>query len=399
MEPQSSKLRISPSPYSGLKVLLDARKVTHGGIGVYISNLIAGMIEHGVEPTLIGDPDEIREFDWASRVEVIEDTARPYSIDEMLFMVRRIDLSRYDLFHEPHFTLPVGISIPRVVTIHDLIHITHPERAHYPWVASRLIHSTLRRADRIITVSHATAEDLKRFAGSRPSIVSKIHVIPNAVDPIFHKPGSSQEYVRNRFGLKGKYLLTVSSMLKPHKGVLDLFRVFQKIESLRGDFNLPDCKLVLVGKGAESLVQLEKLINELGSMKSLRLFGAVSKEELYHLYGAAQALVVPSLAEGFCLPVIEAQARGVPVIARPVPAVLELLTKRDLACEDFSESAMADTLIEFLKRVGEDSKVSPLPLQEGQISSHLNRFNRDEISRKTLDLYKLSIQQDTGAPA
>jgi len=392
MEPQSSQLRQSLSPYAGMRVLLDARKVQHGGIGVYISNLVAGMVEHGVEPTVIGDPEQIREFPWASRVELIEDRAEPYSIDEMLFMVRRINLSKYDLFHEPHFTLPVGISIPRIVTIHDLIHISHPERFHYPWVASKLIRSTLKRADRIITVSHATAGELRRFCGASPSVLSKISVIPNAVDPIFLKSGSSQEYVRNRFGLTGRYLLTVSSMLKPHKGVLDLFRVFQKIESLKGDFNLPDCKLVLVGKGAEGLVQLEKLINEIGSMKSLRLFGAVSKEELYHLYGAAQALVVPSRAEGFCLPVIEAQARGIPVITRPVPAVLELLTKRDLACDDFSESSMTETLIEFLRRLGDDSKVKSIPLAESEIEMHLEKFNRDEVSRKTLDLYKSSLE-------
>ena len=130
-----------------MRVLLDARKLGHGGIGVYIDNLVHGLAAHGdVDLTLIVreafDPEE---YSWGKGVALISDRARPYSIDEMFGLARRIDFAGIDVFHSPHFTLPFGIRVPSVVTVHDLIHVHNPQRAFYPVVARGLVRSSLKR--------------------------------------------------------------------------------------------------------------------------------------------------------------------------------------------------------------------------------------------------------------
>lgn len=375
-----------------MRVVLDARKLTHGGIGVYIQNLIAGFLEEGVESTLIADPDDVRNYDWASSVNVFEDRTAPYSVSELLTLGKKYPLRSFDVFHEPHYTLPLGIPIPSVVTIHDLIHFYFPEKFHYPLVSSTLIRSALHRASKVVTVSESTCRDIYSLARGNPRLTSKVHVIPNALDPVFLKSASSSDFVKGRFRLTGRYFLSVSSMLKPHKGVLDLIRAFQRLETLRSELDLLDCKLVCVGKGTETLCEIEKVINEVGSTRGIRLFGTVTREELFHLYGSAAALVVPSRAEGFCLPVIEAQARGTPVIARPVPAILELLTRSDMACADFEEESITETLITFLRRLKAASKVPQIPSPDSERERHLAKFQRRHVCRKVLALYTAAIE-------
>ena len=378
------------SPERPLRVLLDARKLEHGGIGTYTRNLVAGLLsQSAVELTLIVNSQSSIKYEWARWVEFIEDRAKPYSIAEMLALPRRVDFSRFDLYHTPHYTLPYGIPIPSVVTIHDLIHIYFPERPFYPWIAKRLIRSAIRRASKVLTVSQATRADLLNFLGNDLSLGGKISVIPNAIDPFFIKRVSEHmqnpaEYLASRFGLQGKYFLCVASNSKPHKGLPDLLNAFSELErrrssgELRADPRkrkihkaLTDLKLVVVGAGSQGLLESPELRG------SVYVFGMVSAEDLAYLYAGAQALVVPSLSEGFCLPVLEAQIFGTRVVTRPVPAILELLTERDTSCRDFSVGALSDAMVGFFEQGAvsgfQPSAAAALRTREGYLVQDIGR--------------------------
>jgi len=381
-------------PGEMLRVLLDARKLWDGGIGVYTENLIAGLLQQpGIALTLIVPPavaasPRFARYPWSGMVGILEDASPGYSYDELFRFAQRIPFRRYDLYHVPHYTLPFGVPIPSVITVHDLIHIQHPERMYYPLIAKSLIRSALRRATRVLTVSQATLNELKRFYGRNRRVAGKLRLVPNSLDPYFLKDCAPQEYLPARFRLHGAYLMSVFSTLKPHKGLRDLLQAFHALKRSAATAApalaraIADLKLVLVGQGMQHPAEVDRLLDHAGAVEDVYLFGAVSKEDLLNLYAGAAALVVPSLAEGFGLPVIEAQAQGTPVIARPVPALQELLTRRDTLCADFSQAALQRGLSAFIENHvrGETGKSRGTDL--------LRRFDRAEVARAVMHVYR-----------
>lgn len=350
---------------TAFNILLDARKLGDGGIGAYLENLIEGHLFHNAcSLTLIVKPRSTAWQRWRGKIDVIEDGAKPYSLQELLFLGRRFDWKRFDLFHSPHFTLPLGIPCPKVVTVHDLMHVYYPEKKWYPLIGAPLILSAGKRADRIITVSRASADDLCRFfqdAGRfGGEIKDRIRVIPNAFSPSF----MSQE---SRHGRYGDYLLSIHSNNKPHKGLSELVEAFKRFNEGVGG----RAKLIVAGQGVPKKEQ-----------EGIRFLGPVSEGILGELYRGARAVVVSSKAEGFCLPVLEAHSAGTPVVARPVPAVQELLTEFDIVVPDLSIEALTRGM---LKMWGEaQGRARGLEVQRPHL---LERFSRDRIAWETYHVY------------
>lgn len=374
-----------------MRILIDARKLGHGGIGVSIENLVAGLLAEGSSTvSLIGNAARIKKYEWGEDVQVVEDEAAPYSLDELVGLPRRLSLTSYDLLHSPHFTLPFTRALATVMTVHDLIHVYHPQHWYYPLVAAPMLRSALRRATRIIAVSDATRRDIERFVHARGRILQKIAVVPNSLPSGFSAgQDSAREFVASRFRVRGRFLLALLSTVKPHKGLKDLLHAFATIAS-RGKGEAADIKLVLAGQGTEGLVGVEKLLAIAGETKGVHILGSVTKDELRALYSAADALVVPSKVEGFCLPALEAQSIGTPVIARPDPAVLELMTTADRVADDFSVAALERCLLKFLQE-------GTTRLTSAERAQHLSRFSRTEVTRRVLDVYESAVSA-FGAP-
>ena len=140
-----------------LSILLDARKLGDGGIGIYLENLIEGLLgekERGfpLEVTAIVSPASEKILErFSGSLRVVEDSAKKYSLDEYLRLPKRLAavFREHDIFHAPHYTLPRGISIPSVVTIHDTIHLMAPENLSQRLFAGFLMRSAMRRAGRL----------------------------------------------------------------------------------------------------------------------------------------------------------------------------------------------------------------------------------------------------------
>lgn len=386
-----------------LRLLLDARKIDDGGIGVYIRNLVSGLLAvGGVDMTLITRGVSSALNEWRDRLEVIFDAAPSYSFDELFRLARRIDTRRFDVFHAPHYMLPFGLRLPTVVTIHDLIHIQHPERRYYPLVARSLIRSALKRATRVLTVSRASFQGLSHLAMHRENVARKLRVVPNAIDPYFMELASSaghvSEYLSSRLHLKGRFILSVFSMAKPHKGIRDLLLAFDsackqhaKSSLAPGDSSqgLGDLKLVMVGKGTEGMVDESGLLEAAGANKRVVLLGSVSREALGYLYAGASALVIASTAEGFCLPMLEARVFNTPVILRPIPVLLELAGAKDIVCRDMSLLALQEGLVSFLQR-----RHDVVPhFMNASARTDLSGYLVDEVARRVLEVYREAVRE------
>jgi glycosyltransferase involved in cell wall biosynthesis len=315
----------------------------------------------------------------------IYDEAKQYSFDELILLPRRVDWNVFDLYHAPHFTLPFGIPIPTVVTIHDLIHIEHPESFYYPFVARHLIKSAVRRASAVLAVSNATKHAVEALTGVTSNYIS---VVPNAMPAFLHGDDVAlgmTAQVREAV-TKSPYFVAVLSNLKPHKGAADLLVAYQQARreflSTTPDRLFPN--LLLAGYGARDILHDNNLHSLAQEIEGVSVLGAVSAGDLKQLYSTAQALVVPSLAEGFCLPALEAQSVGTRVVCRPVPALQELVTSHDLLAADLSRHSLA----EVLKQAASHPATSKAIDQE-----RLNRFSLARVSEQLCRVYSDVVAQ------
>jgi glycosyltransferase involved in cell wall biosynthesis len=389
VEPEGSELTHPRKEETApLRIVVDGRKLGDGGIGVYIDNLVRGLLEiGGAEVALIARPAARERVEYSSQVKWMLENSATYSLDEMFLMGRRLNFSKFDLFHAPHYTLPFGIPIPSVVTIHDLIHVHYPERFYYPWVARRLIRSAVKRAHAVITVSQQTRRavlDLCDVQGS------KVVCVPNGV-PSFLRDTPVNLVAGRRYCELAPFFLSIFSTIKPHKGLLDLIGAYKAYRALDtwSDIGSRCPCLVLAGYGTEEILHSTELLSVIGETEGVHIAGPVSRDELAVLYRKATALIVPSLLEGFCLPALEAQACGTPVVCRPVPALQELVTEADVVAHDNSVSALAAAMVQGMNQGVTGQRAIPF--------KHLELYSCARTASRVLDVYRRALHPERGA--
>jgi glycosyltransferase involved in cell wall biosynthesis len=258
------------------------------------------------------------------------------------FDVRRAGL---DVFHAPHYVLPVLTPGPSVVTIHDCIHLMFPQYLNH-----RLAHSYARasmwiathRASRILTVSDTSKRDILKFF---PIPAEKISVIYNAIDERFAVPPRDEEVdrVRERYQLDGQFVLYAGNV-KPHKNVERLIEAFHMLR--RAGFD--HVKLVIIGDEISKHPALRRAVHRHNLHKHVRFLGFVSDETLAVLYRLAAVFVFPSLYEGFGLPPLEAMASGTPVVTSNVSSLPEVVGDAAVLVDPYDAQSIADGLVRTL---------------------------------------------------
>ncbi len=305
---------------------IDARKLKDFGIGSYIRNLLEAMsgrpeaaryrfrvyarrADHDAMPPL------------AANFTIVEEESAGYSIAELTRFAFRLYRDRLDLFHATHYVLP-PLRSRAVVTIHDIIHLLYPQflpnRAALVY-ARMMIRRALRRADRIITVSYNSKRDLVDYFGIVPS---RVDVIYNGVSREFRPdvPEEERERVARKYGLRRPYLLFLGGE-KPHKNVQNVVRAFGEARRLQPA--LPHV-LALAGPMPKNSARINALIAALDISAAIARPGMIDEADLPGLFCGADALLYPTLYEGFGLPVVEAMACGAPVLTSSTSALQEI---------------------------------------------------------------------------
>jgi glycosyltransferase involved in cell wall biosynthesis len=220
-----------------------------------------------------------------------------------------------DLVHAPTLLAPPRGDRPLVVTVHDAVPWTHPETLTPRGVRwhRRMAERVAATADAVVVPTAAVADDLGRFL----SLPSRVVVTGAGVGAALAEPADAAAR-RERLGVEpGGYLLTVAT-LEPRKGLDVLLAALAEEPG-----GLPP--LVVVGQAGWGGVQPGAMARKLGLPDGqVRPLGRVPDADLAALLHGAAALVMPSRAEGFGLPVLEAMAAGVPVLSSDVPALREV---------------------------------------------------------------------------
>ncbi len=227
----------------------------------------------------------------------------------------RLLTGKADLVYSPDFTAPPAFGVPRIVTVHDLAFLTHPEHTtpalrRYLGMA---VPREVKRATHLIAVSEATRSDLISMLNVAPWSVT---VVRNAVDRRFFDAGPLSQEQRERLQLPTAYLLMLGT-IEPRKNHDTVFRVIQQLDR---SLEIP---LVIAGRPGWGCDDTMRTARQLQAQGKAILLNYVAEDDLPSLIASASIVLYPSWTEGFGLPVIEALAAGTPVIAGNAPALRE----------------------------------------------------------------------------
>lgn len=295
--------------------------------------------------------------------------------------LQQVLATKVDLVHATDHYIPRLRGVPVIATLMDAIPLAHPEWVDYRF--KRLKNELWRRsahwAQHIVTISQYSKIEIGHWF-SIPE--NRISVIPLGVDERwFSKPAAeSLERVRRHYQLPDRFFLSVGT-LQPRKNIGTLIAAHRMLpKALR--YEVP---LVVAGKagwGCNDILTQLKHVND----GSLRWLNYVPDEDILPLLQQATALVFPSLHEGFGLPVLEAFAAQIPVIASNTTALPEVVGDAGLLVDPLKPGIWA----EAMRYVATDVGISAMRLRG------LNRakdFTWDKTSMATRQAYFLAYKR------
>jgi glycosyltransferase involved in cell wall biosynthesis len=269
-----------------------------------------------------------------------------------------------DVLHTSDWSEPPSRAF-KVTTVHDLAPFLYPNlfprdilrnivdthKAKLSWVRTE--------SKRIIVPTFATKNDLIRLGYNS----ELIRVIPEAAASVFKRLGSMEvQAVKGKFKIHGKYMLGVG--MDPRKNTDRMITSFEQAKAGK------DVKLVFVGQPKYLKVK---------SNRNVRILGHVSPLELAALYSGAEALLYPSLYEGFGLPILEAMACGCPVITSNVSSMAEVAGNAAILVDPESTNSIKDGIEKALR--GTKSYV-----EKGY--KRVGEFSWEKTARETLKVYE-----------
>jgi glycosyltransferase involved in cell wall biosynthesis len=327
-----------------VRIAIDYRPALRArtGVGEYIHQVAAALARSAA--------DEITVFSasWKDRLpkEITTDLPNARLVDRRIPVtalnlawhrfgwpsIEALTGGEFDIAHSPHPLLLPSRRAARIVTIHDLHFLSHPERTSreirrdYPSLAA----AHARRADRIIVSSRFAAGEVQRWLNV-PS--EKIAVCP-AGAPMWQTPPATPAVDD-----LSRYILFMGT-LDARKNVGGLLEAYGRL--LRRSTGVP--RLVIAGSAGPEAAKWLGTITEPPLAGSVDYLGYVSPERREAVFKGAQLFVLPSFEEGFGLPALEAMAAGVPVVASRRGSLPEVVGDAGLMIDPDDPESLTDAM-------------------------------------------------------
>lgn len=377
-------------PVTNPTVVIDGRILAYrrGGIPRYI----AGITRH--LPTIAPDLQArlvINRPVNGLELPVSRVRTPPHHRFEVYALGLELALMRPSLIHSPDFISPICPGIPRVATVHDLAFLNGhsllaPESNRYYGQIFRAI----RRADRVITVSQATARQVTRQLGVPEQ---RIRVIHNGVEDRFFIPVSEPvlKIVRREFNEEFYRLVTAGRPLILAVGTIEPRKrhrlLIQAVKFIAKTHPSLQPLLVIVGQPGW---QCEPIIAEITSAAGtgdVCWLPEVSDAGLQALYQLATLLAIPSLDEGFGLPAAEAMASELPVIASACGALPEVIGGAGVLVEEETAPAWAEAIDVLIGDAGLRAGLAALG------RARASAFRWERAATETANVYREVLNQ------
>jgi glycosyltransferase involved in cell wall biosynthesis len=323
-----------------VKVAIDVSAIPAqpAGAGRYVERVVHALAASGaVDLELVTRRDDLARWQHLSReVHAVAPTRRPLRLVWEQFAGPGI-ASAADVWHGPHYTMPLLSRRPTVVTVHDLTFFDHPEWheaskvRYFRW----MIRQSARRANVLVCVSERTADRLHELVAPDVPVV----VAPHGVDHARFSTGgeSDGEDVDEVVGLEfPQPFVAFVGTIEPRKNVAGLVRAMSRLDR--------SVHLVLAGRPGWGSDDLDAVIAESGMANRVHRLGYVSDATVASLYRRAAAVAYPAYTEGFGLPALEALACGAALVTTERTPMADVVGDAALLIPPGDESALTDAL-------------------------------------------------------
>jgi glycosyltransferase involved in cell wall biosynthesis len=377
-------------PQNNFHLGIDARMygIEHAGIGRYVENLIRELIKQQAVGHLTlfltsKNAESLSVPDWVEKVPV---DIRHYTLREQTAFYRLLNRHTFDLFHFPHFNVPLFYSKPFIVTIHDILwhHIRggHVTTLSPPWYRLKyfgykaVVGHAVKASQAVIVPSiYVKNEILKAYTHLDQA---KIFVTPEGVAESFNLP--SRDFHISDFDYQKPYLVYTGS-LYPHKNL----QVVLELLSKRLNQRHPPIYLVIVSARDVFLDKIRDDVKKLGLADDVFFAGRLTDEEIHSVYRKAIALIIPSLSEGFGLTGLEAMAMRLPVIASRAGSLPEVYADAAVYFNPHS----SDELDKNIQLLMTDNKYRQDLIEKGV--NRARQFSWSQTAKLTLQIYQKSL--------
>jgi len=287
-----------------------------------------------------------------------------------IFILPLIIISKkIDLLFTPYVSTSILSPCKKITVIHDIMPLIMKKYSFARQSFVRvMMYISMRFADKIITVSESSMNDLKKYY---PKFKEKVSFIYNGVRKFDSGFDSSKFTEKYNF----KYMLFVGT-LQPSKNLLRLVEAYGKIEK-----NIDEKLIIVGGRGWQVADELNILIKRFELKDRIVFTGYVEYEELIALYSNASFLVYPSLYEGFGFPPLEAMQYGTAVLASNQASIPEVCGDAALFVNPYSIEDISEKMILLCEDKELVSNLVRLGFEQ------VNKFNWGESADKMLRIF------------
>jgi glycosyltransferase involved in cell wall biosynthesis len=358
-----------------MRIGIDTRFYSNSptGIGIYSYELCLHLLQYkDLELVLFLNPGSPILIDKAFQaVEKVIIKEKLFSITELFTLPAQIRKKNLDIYHSPSIIMPFLKKIKYIMTIHDLIHLKFPEdygvfhRLYYKFFVKR----AALQAEKIITDSLSSKKDIEIWLKA-----GNISLIYLAASEKF-SPHLGITDIFSRFSIsRSKFILYVGNN-RPNKNLKKLIRAYAIVKNKIPGFS----DLVLT---CDKNKELEEIIRENFLTDDIRFTGPVSEDELILLYSFSQFLVLPSLYEGFGLPVLEAMSCGCPVTCSDRSSLPEIAGDSVL----YFNPGKIEDIAEAMGKMFLDTGYREFLSEKGK--QQAKKFSWKKTAEQTYELYK-----------
>lgn len=292
-----------------------------------------------------------------------------------------------DLYvHKPHpdvfFSMthyaPRFSPVPTVVAVMDVAYMRFPElfNANDLYQLRNWTNYSVKNAKKVLTISNSSRDDI--IKAYRTPVEKVVTIYPGIKNMLSLEPRVfSMNQLKTKYHIADNFILFVGT-LQPRKNIVRLIEAFSKVKKQESETK--DLNLVIIGRRGWQYEEILAAPEKYGVADEVKILENVSDDELDVFYQHALCYVLPSLYEGFGLPVVEAMQRGCPVITSNVSSLPE--AGGDAAL--YVDPENVDDIAEKIMQLVTDKKLRHELIEKGK--KQIQKFSWEKAAKETLDV-------------
>jgi len=283
-----------------------------------------------------------------------------YTIWNQLFLPFALKSTQLDVMVFTESMIPIinySYNFKEILIVYDVMfhNVGKEFDRKTKYLLGTLLPHSLNKADSVVTISEASQKDIIHFYGCPGE---KIFVIPPGIElKEFNFDNNFNHNLLKRFNINSRYITYIGN----HEKYKNLNKLLEAFKILTNDQKFNDLGLLLIGKNDKNTPSLIQKIKELGLENKVIITGYISDNERNTLLHGSQLLVLPSMYEGFGIPLIEAMAIGVPVATSNISSMPEVIGNAGLTFDPKNK----DDITISLKKILLDSELKAELIKKG----------------------------------